>query len=143
MEITIRDLALSAFVFSAYSVQAHHYTPGIPAGTVLTNVSPIVIDGKKDVVIRNVRVSNPNGSCIWIKNSAQDILIENSEIGPCRNHGIDVTGSYRIIVRNSYIHDTTGNSIQTYKASGVTVWNNRLERGSSVAYMLCCRPTSG
>lgn len=134
MEITIRGLALSAFVFSAYSVQAHHLTPGIPAGTVLTNVSPIVIDGKKDVVIRNVRVSNPNGSCIWIKNSAQNILIENSEIGPCRNHGIEVTGSYRILVRNAYVHDTTGNSIQTHKASGVTVWNNRLERGSSGVY---------
>ena len=113
---------------------AQHLTPEPPADTVLTNVPPMVIDGKKDVVIRNVRVSNPNGSCIQIKNSAQDIRIENSEIGPCRDHGIDVTGSYGIIVYNSYIHDTTGNSIQTYKASAVTVYNNRLERGSSGVY---------
>src|SRR5207249_2374157 len=61
-------LALSVFVFSAYSVQAQHLTPGIPAGTVLTSVSPIVLDGSHDLVIRNVRGSNPNGSCIQIKN---------------------------------------------------------------------------
>jgi hypothetical protein len=94
-----------------------------------------VIDGKKDVVIRNVRVSNPKGFCIQIKNGAQNILIENSEIGPCQwGPGIDVIGSYNIKVRNSYIHDTTGNSIQTYNASGVDVYNNRLERGASGVY---------
>jgi hypothetical protein len=131
MEDIIRGLALSVSVLFAYSVQAHHLTPGIPASTTLNAVPPMVIDGKKDIVIRNVRVSNPNGSCIRIKNYAQKILIENSEIGPCRDHGIDVTGSYNIIVKNSYIHDTTGNSIQAYNASGVTVYNNRVERGST------------
>src|SRR2546430_16117272 len=101
MKITIRGLALSAFVFSAYSVQAQPSTPGIPAGTVLTNVSPLVINGEKDVVIQNVQVSNPNGSCIQITNNAQNIIIENSEIGPCSGHGIEAAWSYGIDIRNN------------------------------------------
>ncbi len=134
MEITIRGLALSAFVFSAYSVQAQHLTPGIPADTVLTSVSPIVIDGERDVVIQNVQVSNSNGPCIQIKNSAQNILIENSEIGPCSGHGIDAEWSYGIDIRNSYIHDTGGVNIQTYEVVGLNVYNNWLERGTSLVH---------
>jgi hypothetical protein len=101
---------------------------------VLTSVSPIVIDGERDVVIQNVQVSNSNGPCIQIKNSAQNILIENSEIGPCSGHGIDAEWSYGIDIRNSYIHDTGGVNIQTYEVGGLNVYNNRLERGASLVY---------
>jgi hypothetical protein len=133
MEITIRSLALSAFVFSD-SVQAQHLTPGIPADTALTSVSPLVIDGEKDVVIQNVQVSNPKGSCIQIKHRAQNIIIENSRIGPCSRHGIEAAWSYDIDIRNSYIHDTGEVNIMTYKVDGLNVYNNRLERGTSLVH---------
>jgi hypothetical protein len=136
MEITIRGLALSAFVFSTYSVQAQHLIPGIRADTALTSVSPIVIDGEKDIVIQNVQVSNSNGSCIQIKNSAQNIIIENSEIGPCSGHGVDAEWSYGIDIRNSYIHDTGRANIQTYEVGELNVYNNWLERGSSGVYAM-------
>jgi hypothetical protein len=142
MEITIRGLALSAFVFSAYSVQAQPLTPGIPAGTVLTSVSPLVINGEKDVVIQHVQVSNPNGSCIQITNNAQNIIIENSEIGPCSGHGIDATWSYGIDIRNSYIHDTGGNTIQAHRVGRLNVYNNRVERGTSLVHNYLSYPIS-
>jgi hypothetical protein len=107
--------------------------PGIPADTALTSVSPIVIDGEKDVVIQNVQVSNSNGPCIQI-NGAQNILIENSEIGPCSGHGIFASWSYGIDIRNSYIHDTGGVNIQTHEVGGLNVYNNWLERGTSLVH---------
>ena len=72
----VRYLLNNGYTDAAKSspIIAQYLTPEPPAGTVLTSVPPIVIDEKKDVVIRNVRVSNPNGSCIQIKNSAQNIL---------------------------------------------------------------------
>ena len=48
---------------------------------------PIVIRGQSDVVIRNVRITNPNGPCILVEDSA-NVRIHNVRLGPCRSEAI-------------------------------------------------------
>ena len=128
MVIITRGFLILSATFFSLSAQALHTSAGIPSGTTLRTVSPMVISGKKDVVVRGVRISNPSGSCILINNGSQNILIENSEIGPCASFGVNVTGSTTIKVQNSYIHDTKNVAVYTYNVTGLHVYNNRIER---------------
>jgi hypothetical protein len=133
MKILTHALALSAFVFFSLAAQAQHSPAGVPPGTTLKTVSPIVINGKNNIVIRNVRISNPKGQCIQIQ-SANNVLIENSEIGPCLYQGINVSGSSVVKVRNVYIHDTGKPAVETHKSSGIEVYGSLMERSSKGVY---------
>ena len=86
---------------------------------------PIVIDGEQDVVISGLRVTNPDGHCVVVKNGATNVVIENNEIGPCGMKGIDITnGSSHITVRNNHIHDTQNEAVMSYEAHDITVDSN-------------------
>jgi hypothetical protein len=128
MEITTRGFLILSAAFFSLSAQALHTPAGIPLGTTLKTVSPMVISGKKNMIIRGVRISNPSGTCILINNGSRNILIENSEIGPCRINGIDIRGSMTVKVQNSYIHDIKNVAVATSNVTGHHVYNNRIER---------------
>jgi hypothetical protein len=92
---------------------------------------PIVIDGQQDVVISGLHVTNPAGSCIEVLNGSSNIVIENSEIGPCgegnnalTGFGINIGGSSNITIRNNYIHDTWQSAIWSDKAHHIAVDKN-------------------
>ena len=141
MTIITPASALLAFIFFSLSAQALHSSAGIPSGTTLKTVSPMVISGKKDVVIRGVRISNPRGSCILINNGSQNILIENSEIGPCAAFGVDIRGSAIVKVQNSYLHDIKNTAVGTYNVTGLHVYNNRIERYMKGVYSVSSTKT--
>jgi hypothetical protein len=94
----------------------------------LQHSGPIVISGQKDVIISGVLISNPNGSCIEIKNGASNIVIQDSVIGPCGNTGVNiVSGSHHIEVRRNYIHDTVHEGVRSYESHNVIVDGNMIE----------------
>jgi hypothetical protein len=95
---------------------------------------PIVISGESDVVISGLHISNPNGRCVDIRNASTNIVIENSEIGPCKDEGIYIDSSENITIRDTYIHDTTGVGIRTYRAERIHVTSNQIERVASGVY---------
>ncbi len=92
---------------------------------------PIVISGEHDVVISGLHITNPNGSCIEVRNGATNIVIQNSEIGPCNGKGIDIVDSRGISIRNNYIHDTIDEGVMSNKSNSITVDSNRFEKVSS------------
>lgn len=92
---------------------------------------PIVINGEGDVVISGLHISNPNGHCIDIRGGSRNIIIENSEIGPCRDAGINITWSQNVTIQNNNIHDTGWMGVYSNDAHTITVDNNRMERVAS------------
>jgi len=88
---------------------------------------PVAISGENDVVISGLHISNPNGSCVKIINGSSNVTIENSEIGPCGDKGIDILGSSHIKINGNYIHDTEKAGIYSYQSSDIAVDSNVIE----------------
>src|SRR5207248_10508875 len=82
-----------------------------------------------------------SGACILINNGSQNILIENSEIGPCESFGVDIRGSTQVKVQNSYLHDTKNAAVLTYNVTGLHVYNNRIERYLKGVYSMLSKQT--
>lgn len=141
MVIITRNFLILSAIFFSLSAQALHSPAGIPSGTTLKTVPPMVISGKKNMVIRGVRIHNPRGSCILINNGSQNILIENSEIGPCAINGIDIKGSTTVKVQNSYLYDIKNSAVGTYNVTGLHVYNNRIERYKKGVYSILSKQT--
>ncbi|NOY61680.1 MAG: hypothetical protein GXP10_00765 [Gammaproteobacteria bacterium] len=87
----------------------------------LISSGPIVISGESGTVISGLHITNPNGTCLDIKNGASNIIIENSEIGPCKRNGIYIKQSSRITIRGVYIHNTKDNAVVVTQSSNVDV----------------------
>jgi hypothetical protein len=103
-----------------------------------TQVAAQVIDGQRDVTIRGVSISNPYGNCITIKGNAQNIIIQDSDIGPCGGSGIRINSSANVRIAQVYIHDTTDNGVTAYLGDGLTVTDSRMERVMTGVYALEC-----
>jgi Right handed beta helix region len=96
---------------------------------------PLVIDGKSDVVISGVKISNPSGSCISVRGGSRNVRIENSEIGPCYKYGVAVLDSTSVTVSNNYIHDVMGNAVHIEKGALVEARSNCLQRAMSGVFV--------
>ena len=73
---------------------------------------PISLTGLKDTIVSGLDISNPNGVAIMV-NSCENLIIE-----------------------NSFLHDSSGNGIQIYGSTNVTIRNNRMESISTGVYAL-------
>ena len=88
---------------------------------------PIVINGEQDVVISGRRISNPNGTCIQIKNGASNIVIKDNEIGPCGEKGIDISGqSHHVSIAGNHIHDIQREAVMSYESYHISVDSNEI-----------------
>jgi hypothetical protein len=101
-----------------------------------TPSGPLVIDGKQNVVISGVSITNPNGHCIEIKGNAQNITIQNSTLGPCAGGGVSISSAANVTIQGVYIHDTTDNGIIAYSVNGINITDNRIENIKSGVYAL-------
>ncbi len=114
---------------------SYHSPVGNLASTLLASgliaSGPLVIDGESDVVIRGLHISNPDGSCLVVRNASANIVIKDSEIGPCKDEGIYIESSENITIRDTYIHDTKGVGIRTFSAERIHVTSNQIERVAS------------
>jgi len=102
-------------------------TDGSQSLSSLTPSGPIVINGDRNVVVSGLRITNPNGSCIEIRGDATNIVIQDSEIGPCSEKGINILNSSNISIRNNYIHNTGEGGIVSNKSNTIEVDSNRIE----------------
>lgn len=81
-----------------------------PSVTSFTSSGPIV--ARTGQVIEKMRITSSSGSCITIPAGVNNVIIRDSEIGPCGQpgdtsaKGVDVlAGAYNITVQRNYIHD--------------------------------------
>jgi nitrous oxidase accessory protein NosD len=59
-------------------------------------------------------------------NGIKNTVIENVEIGPCGEHGISITDSQDVLIRNVTIHDTEGTGIRILGSQSITVAESNL-----------------
>ncbi|WP_084356203.1 right-handed parallel beta-helix repeat-containing protein [Novosphingobium lentum] len=80
---------------------------GTVAGAANRPVSgALVIDGKDGLVIEGVHIRTTRGDCLRITRS-RNIMVRNSEIGPCGGNGVRIAGGDGITIVDSYIHPQT------------------------------------
>lgn len=73
------------------------------AETELTPSGPIVLDNVRDAVIENLHITSTTGECVLIRDST-NVVIRNSNIGPCEGNGIKILRSKAVSIYDSYVH---------------------------------------
>ena len=96
--------------------------PGFEAPPARAASGPLDIDGESNVVIENVHVSNPGGTCINITNSS-NVTIRNSTIGPCGDEAVYLSDVDTANISDNYISDT-GNGVLIHRSDSIAVDGN-------------------
>jgi hypothetical protein len=74
------------------------------------------------VVIENLHISNPGGTCVTVTN-ASNVTIRNSTIGPCGDDAVYLSDVDGVVVEGNYITGT-GNGVLVHRSSAVRVDSN-------------------
>lgn len=85
-------------------------------------VDPIEIQGRSNVVIENVQISNPTGPCISISDSG-NVTIRNSTIGPCGGDAVYLSDVDDVEVTGNYITDSK-NGVMAHRSMSIVVDGN-------------------
>jgi parallel beta-helix repeat protein len=97
----------------------------------LTASGPIVLDARQGARVTGMRISNPNGPCIVVRNGSADIEISGNEIGPCAGNAISVQDSARVRVERNNIRDARNNGVVAVGSSNVQIRSNYIDRAST------------
>lgn len=87
-----------------------------------TQVGPIDISGERDVVIENVHVTNPGGTCIEVRN-ASNVTIRNATIGPCGGEAVYLSDVDGASISGNHITDTH-NGVLVHRSDSIAVDGN-------------------
>jgi hypothetical protein len=85
-------------------------------------VGPIDIGGRSDVVIEDVHVSNPGGTCIEVTNST-NVIIRNVTMGPCGGEAIYLSDVDGASITGNFVSDTD-NGVLVHRSTSVVVDGN-------------------
>ena len=96
--------------------------PGFTPPPDRTRVGPIIVSGESNVVIENVHIVNPGGTCITVTN-ASSVVIRNATIGPCGGEAVYLSDVDGVKVSGNYITDT-GNGVLAHRSDSVAVDGN-------------------
>ncbi len=96
--------------------------PGFTPPPDRTRVGPITVSGESNVVIENVHVVNPGGTCITVTN-ASSVVIRNATIGPCGGEAVYLSDVDGASVSGNYITDTD-NGVLVHRSNSVAVDGN-------------------
>jgi hypothetical protein len=107
-----------------------------PSPTLAWDDGPVVLDGVHDVHLRGLRVRNVAGSCVEIKNGASNVLIEDSELGPCGSAGVRITQSDNVVLRGLHIHDTAHAGVNPAGSRDVQILESVFNNVASGVYAL-------
>jgi nitrous oxidase accessory protein NosD len=83
----------------------------------------LVIDGKADLTISGLEISNPRGVGITIRNSKR-IRIEGCKIGPCKGEAVNIYASERITVTGNRVEDVS-TGVYALDSRHIEVTDNR------------------
>lgn len=105
-ELSGRVRRLACLILVGASFCSSQHTPS----------GPITINGQTGTVINNFHITSTTGDCLTVTNST-NIIIENSEIGPCgtasvttHGNGITLKGNNGVYIYDDYIHSETASS---------------------------------
>ena len=109
---------------AAFLTRALDLTPIIPPP--LTPSGPITVSNRSNLVVENLKISNPNGPCVRIVGSS-NVVIRNSTIGPCGDWGVFIDRSSAITIQNTTVEtsDSKG-GIYGHSSRGVAVVDNKI-----------------
>ena len=99
---------------------------------------PVVISGKRDVVIQNQKITSSTGDCVVIANGA-NVTIRASEIGPCKGNAIRISGGRQIYIYDNYIHPEgpisgccdNSDAVFASGVAGITIQGNVIAYGEA------------
>ena len=84
--------------------------------------APIILNGKSNMTISNLQITNPGGNCITLTNCS-NITIQNCKLGPSKGEGVSISNSTNITVTyNSMESIRTG--VYAGESSGIKIDNN-------------------
>jgi parallel beta-helix repeat protein len=96
--------------------------PGFDAPPARQESGPIDISGQSNVVIENLHISNPGGTCVTVTNGS-NVTIRNSTIGPCGDDAVYLSDVANASVSGNYITDTN-NGVLIHRSDSVRVDSN-------------------
>jgi hypothetical protein len=107
-----------------------------PSASPLVDSPPLAIAGQTGITIRGLRISSTSGPCVRISNSSSNIVIQDSDIGPCGGNAVEIMDSSAIKVVNSSIHAEHDGTMSENSGLGVFVHSsiNVLVQGNTFAY---------
>lgn len=83
------------------------------------------ITARAGQVIEGVRISNANGPCIVIPNNANNVVVRDSDIGPCAGDASIVVQASGATLENNIVHEGR-RGILVVRANNVSVVNNQV-----------------
>lgn len=97
--------------------------------------SPLDLRGARNRVLSGLRISNPNGPCIRLRDS-QNIKILNSQIGPCKGSAIELHQSSKVEISGNLIGPAlSGPSVFGRQVTDLQIHRNQVQGGSSSIYI--------
>ncbi len=96
----------------------------------------MVLVAETGKTISGISITNPDGPCIIVRGGA-DVVIEHVALGPCKGNGVQIEGNAaRITLRDSYVHDTVDNGVESQKATDLRIAGNWFARNRSGGYFV-------
>ena len=96
--------------------------PGFEAPPSRPASGPIVVSGESSVVIENLHISNPGGTCVYVSTSS-NVIIRNSTIGPCGDEAVYLTDVDTAQITGNYISGTN-NGVLVHRSDSIVVDGN-------------------
>jgi hypothetical protein len=87
---------------------------------------PVTINGQSNVVLENLSISNPSGTCVRVVGSS-NVTLRNSSIGPCGDWGVFIDKSSGVTISGVTIQTGSGKGgIYGHSSSGIAVVGNKI-----------------
>jgi len=107
----LKDVYLVAVgTYGAGNVDKFHFVAGTvttPPGGSLVDSPPLSYSGQATVVIKDRRITGAPGNCITISGATTRVEIDNVELSGCNGHGISVSNSANVVIRNTRVSSLT------------------------------------
>jgi len=105
-------------------------------GAACKSSGPIIIDGEKNLAIRDVRIDGAGGDCLSIGGDAQNITLENIELEDCSGNGVSISDADDVTIRNIIVRGARGNAVNVENATRVKVTGSYFEHVATGVYAL-------
>ena len=116
---TIQLALIGLFLFT---IQSFSFGQGSTYSGTYTTSAPLVLNGKSNITISNLQITNPTGNCISLTNCS-NIIIENCKLGPSKGEGVSIGNSQNITVRNNSM-ESIRTGVYAGESTGIKVEYN-------------------
>ncbi|WP_372422885.1 right-handed parallel beta-helix repeat-containing protein [Salinarimonas chemoclinalis] len=107
--------------------------PASGCGEACTRAGPIVVAGRQDVVLRDIRIEGADGDCVIVRGAAR-VVLERLSVTGCGGAGVRIEGARTVVLRDLAIADTTESGVVIDGSTDVHVLGGSVERAASGVY---------